>query len=111
MNDDVKPTSVRRVAGVFGALFAVVLSVMAIQMARGHDPALGTTPKPTRHATAPAPTTPVQPQDGADGEYYGEDQPQQYDAQASPDQYQDPQAQYQDPQVQTQPPPVQSTTS
>jgi hypothetical protein len=102
MSDDRRRAPLRRIAGAFGGLFAVVLTIITIQMARGHDPALGTTPKPTGQATAPA-TNPVQPQTGADGEYYGEDAPQQDDQTG---QYQDPQAQ-----TQAQPPPVQSTTS
>ena len=45
MIDDVKPTSLRRIGAAAGGMFLLVLAFMAIQMARGHDPALGTTPK------------------------------------------------------------------
>ena len=74
-------------------MFVVVLLTIGVQMARGHDPALGTTPRPTAAAVQPA--APVAP----DG---GQAAPQ------PPVQYQQPQ--YPLPQCQ-QPPAAQTTTS
>ena len=90
--------SLRHIAAAGATLFVLVLVIMAVQMARGHDPALGTTPKPTRHAAVrPQPaTTPYQ---GPLAPPTAEQQAQQ--------QYEQ---QYQQ-QQQSQPPPVQSTTS
>jgi len=120
MIDDVKPTSLRRIGAAAGVMFLLVLAFMALQMARGHDPALGTTPK-TRHTVArkdPAPVAapPVTSDDGQTQlpQQYGDDQGYQYQ---QPEQaYQDPQQTYQQPQYQApqqsyQAPPVQSTTS
>ncbi len=107
MNDDVKPTSLRRIGAAAGGMFLLVFALMAIQMARGHDPALGTTPKATHVAArrTPDPVT-APPATGDDGQAqpppaYGDDQGYQYEPQQQV--YQAPQA--------YQPPPVQSTTS
>jgi hypothetical protein len=113
MNDDVQPTSLRRIGAAAGGMFLLVLAFLAIQVARGHDPALGTTPK-TRHVVArqvPVPVTapPATSDDGQEQlpQAYGDDQGYQYE---QPQQtYQDPQQAYQQPQYQA--PPVQSTTS
>ena len=113
MNDDVQPTSLRRIGAAAAGMFLLVLTFMAFQMTRGHDPALGTTPK-TRHVVArqaPIPVT-APPATSDDGQAqlpqaYGDDQGYQYE---QPQQnYQQPQ--YQAPQQSYQPPPVQSTTS
>ena len=108
MIDDVKPTSLRRIGAAAGVMFLLVLALMALQMARGHDPALGTSPK-ARHAAArtePAPATaPPVPSDDGQAQLpqeYGDDDGYSYEQ---------PQQTYQDPQQTYQPPPVQSTTS
>ena len=99
MNGNTLP-SLRRVGAAAGLMFVLVLLTIGVQMARGHDPAIGTTPK--RSATAASqPVGPVAP-DVVQPQY----------------QYQQPQYQYQQPeyqqpqyQQQQQLPPVQTTTS
>lgn len=109
--------TLRRVGAAAGVLFAVVLAALAVQMARGHDPALGTTPTRSAQVARPAPPEPAPqaqlPPEYGDEQGYGAEQG--YDSQGyGTQQGYDAQQQYgtqQDGAGQQAAPPLQTTSS